>query len=125
MRISDWSSDVCSSDLGRVPDADDDRVPDTAFAHQPRHRFVDAPFLAAIGAAIAKQVLAVVHVENVIRRAVRIIIGGQPDRHRARIDLVRWEGGDLHQRRSEAHPSELQSLMRTSYAVFCLKQKTT
>src|SRR3546814_1839750 len=28
-----------------------------------------------------------------------------------------------HARRSEEHPSELQSLMRTSYAVFCLKQK--
>src|SRR3546814_8865481 len=27
--------------------------------------------------------------------------------------------------RSEEHPSELQSLMRTSYAVFCLKKKTT
>src|SRR3546814_5700361 len=26
-------------------------------------------------------------------------------------------------RRSEEHPSELQSLMRTSYAVFCLKKK--
>src|SRR3546814_2594845 len=29
------------------------------------------------------------------------------------------------QRRSEEHTSELQSLMRTSYAVFCLKKKTT
>src|SRR3546814_4977600 len=28
-------------------------------------------------------------------------------------------------RRSEEHPSELQSLMRTSYAVFCLKKNTT
>src|SRR3546814_9930530 len=27
--------------------------------------------------------------------------------------------------RSEAHTSELQSLMRTSYAVFCLKKKNT
>src|SRR3546814_10333728 len=32
-------------------------------------------------------------------------------------------GGDL-QRRSEEHTSELQSLMRISYAVFCLKKKT-
>src|SRR3546814_1241472 len=29
-----------------------------------------------------------------------------------------------HQRRSEEHTSELQSLMRISYAVFCLKKKT-
>src|SRR3546814_8655953 len=30
----------------------------------------------------------------------------------------------LHQHRSEEHTSELQSLMRISYAVFCLKKKT-
>src|SRR3546814_3253583 len=29
---------VFAQPLGRVPDADDERVPDTAFAHQPRHR---------------------------------------------------------------------------------------
>src|SRR3546814_8081073 len=31
----------------------------------------------------------------------------------------------LHHRRSEEHTSEIQSLMRISYAVFCLKKKTT
>src|SRR3546814_3461255 len=35
---------------------------------------------------------------------------------------VRW-GTRLHDERSEEHTSELQSLMRISYAVFCLKQK--
>src|SRR3546814_2651547 len=33
-------------------------------------------------------------------------------------------GHQLHHARSEEHPSELQSLMRISYAVFCLKKKT-
>src|SRR3546814_5606394 len=32
--------------------------------------------------------------------------------------------GDGHRHRSEEHTSELQSLMRSSYAVFCLKKKT-
>src|SRR3546814_6051335 len=39
----------------------------------------------------------------------------------------RIQGGALHTRldaRSEEHTSELQSLMRNSYAVFCLKKKT-
>src|SRR3546814_5989035 len=36
--------------------------------------------------------------------------------------LVAFLAGD--QRRSEEHTSELQSLMRISYAVFCLKKKT-
>src|SRR3546814_8321790 len=34
-------------------------------------------------------------------------------------------GSRCHRARSEEHTSELQSLMRISYAVFCLKQKTT
>src|SRR3546814_5021901 len=34
-------------------------------------------------------------------------------------------GGRHHDRRSEEHTSELQSLMRISYAVFCLKKKRT
>src|SRR3546814_5215436 len=33
------------------------------------------------------------------------------------------ERAAVHERRSEEHTSELQSLMRTSYAVFCLKKK--
>src|SRR3546814_3831523 len=37
----------------------------------------------------------------------------------------RPEGRTKRQSRSEEHTSELQSLMRTSYAVFCLTKKTT
>src|SRR3546814_6747249 len=40
--------------------------------------------------------------------------GGGHDEHRAQVDV-----------RSEEHTSELQSLMRISYAVFCLKNKKT
>src|SRR3546814_2840298 len=35
------------------------------------------------------------------------------------------DSGSVHETRSEEHTSELQSLMRISYAVFCLKKKTT
>src|SRR3546814_2437894 len=39
-------------------------------------------------------------------------------------DLNRlWKRGEVGARRSEEHTSELQSLMRISYAVFCLKKK--
>src|SRR3546814_10725443 len=37
--------------------------------------------------------------------------------------LLLWETGATTELRSEEHTSELQSLMRTSYAVFCLKKK--
>src|SRR3546814_1721303 len=40
--------------------------------------------------------------------------------HRARLRI----GVEPHRPRSEAHTSELQSLMRISYAVFCLKKNT-
>src|SRR3546814_7940511 len=40
-----------------------------------------------------------------------------------RFDLVTDECTDPFELRSEEHTSELQSLMRTSYAVFCLKKK--
>src|SRR3546814_4212606 len=55
--------------------------------------------------------------------------GGAFDRLRRRLDVVgvqilHLQFGDLAQLRSEEHTSELQSLMRISYAVFCLKKKT-
>src|SRR3546814_6645148 len=53
---------------------------------------------------------------------------GQPD-GKANADRPRYgrsdQGSHEFTHRSEEHTSELQSLMRTSYAVFCLKKKTT
>src|SRR3546814_2801875 len=53
--------------------------------------------------------------------------GDPPGWHPARTDLqghgARTLGAGGDRRRSEEHTSELQSLMRTSYAVFCLKKK--
>src|SRR3546814_8241305 len=37
--------------------------------------------------------------------------------------IIDWSAGWFHVKRSEEHTSELQSLMRISYAVFCLKKK--
>src|SRR3546814_6419305 len=45
------------------------------------------------------------------------------DRHSAYVALSRYRDGVQLHYRSEEHTSELQSLMRISYAVFCLKQK--
>src|SRR3546814_4687791 len=64
-------------------------------------------------------------------RAVSPQRRGDVDRRRQEIsryleeDNGKLPGGDQHQqkRRSEEHTSELQSLMRISYAVFCLKKK--
>src|SRR3546814_3964933 len=102
MRISDWSSDVCSSDLvdhldrftldvGRTLE----RTADT------RHHDL---------------IVGVRRIRNgvALRRSAATLIG------RLRKCAVAC---DQRQRRSEEHTSELQSLMRISYAVFCLKKK--
>src|SRR3546814_9586911 len=82
MRISDWSSDVCSSDLfGK-----------------------GAQGLASL-------------IEDILKKQ------GEPNAY-----IVGREAGGalvIGVRRSEEHTSELQSLMRISYAVFCLKKKKT
>src|SRR3546814_5425870 len=106
MRISDWSSDVCSSDLD-----DRDREHDHADeqADQP-HRVDDrlAAIMLGRGAVLdeAEDDLAC------------------PDRALEHSGDREQEDDELiEHRRSEEHTSELQSLMRISYAVFCLKKK--
>src|SRR3546814_7359148 len=110
MRISDWSSDVCSSDLGvhRVVDhfAKAGHVLRDAHAHRHLQHFLgqlDHAFHLR-GAAGEHHPGAHVLLET---RAAQFGL------HHLEDLLVR----------SEEHTSELQSLMRISYAVFCLKKK--
>src|SRR3546814_2673735 len=57
-------------------------------------------------------------------RIVGRLAGGQGEINRAELDEAQDRGAAVaDQRRSEEHTSELQSLMRSSYAVFCLKKK--
>src|SRR3546814_6597873 len=105
MRISDWSSDVCSSDL----------VADAAFIFgrvHPRfhHDFVDG------GRDRGRQRDA--RADRGERHDIAVVpaIAVDLDVHVVEIPL------ELRVR-SEEHTSELQSLMRNSYAVFCLKKK--
>src|SRR3546814_4657856 len=97
MRISDWSSDVCSSDLT-------DR-----FSHQ-RDRAKELTRTAWSAPGFER--------ERRSRPAVRATGAG-----RRTTPPARASGSRDRQRRSEEHTSELQSLMRISYAVFCLKKK--
>src|SRR3546814_2157253 len=104
MRISDWSSDVCSSDQG-----------DSAQSARARHCFGQRPLRCgdsrpASGARCDFPVCAA--------RGKCADRAGAADGHGLLFD--RGLPGDA---RSEEHTSELQSLMRISYAVFCLKKK--
>src|SRR3546814_4063330 len=108
MRISDWSSDVCSSDLLTATLSDIARGAETMavrLSDRARGTGQDAAMVAGA--------------------TVQSLAGLQElgDRGRALADTMAQIVGDG--ARSEEHPSELQSLMRISYAVFCLKKKTT
>src|SRR3546814_10030911 len=110
MRISDWSSDVCSSDLSFETGAVDSAaggptkviVDHLDIVKSPASRNIDKLILSAL--------------------ALQVVL-----------DLTRGRLSDIHHsfalehrdwKRSEEHTSELQSLMRISYAVFFLKKKT-
>src|SRR3546814_6478684 len=113
MRISDWSSDVCSSDLFGLVLLHDRAL----FLRQ--HLGLDL-----IDAELARNGLGgrpVVAGEHDDPQAVRAEL--PYGLRRGLLDRVRDadQAGD----RSEEHTSELQSLMRISYAVFCLKKKQT
>src|SRR3546814_5346935 len=99
MRISDWSSDVCSSDLQKGLEAGNSRF------RWPCHSY---------------------------RRWRTNLAAGQQSDASTGEQLFRYIPARLRpdaarstfRPRSEEHTSELQSLMRISYAVFCLKKKT-
>src|SRR3546814_2164338 len=111
MRISDWGSDVCSSDLAEIEKLTAQSVtitPDNLHIAEniplilPFHGDLDALREDASGAGkigTTRRGIGPAYEDKVGRRAIRL--------------------------RSEEHTSELQSLMRISYAVFCLKKKNT
>src|SRR3546814_1250863 len=120
MRISDWSSDVCSSDLEGV-------------ARFRVHRELDVttPFR-QVEAEIEREVEGAAGLASIERASLE----REAKRFAARQGyVVDWDSvAQLDDEtlvngiaqvapRSEEHTSELQSLMRISYAVFCLKKK--
>src|SRR3546814_4493382 len=108
MRISDWSSDVCSSDL--LAQSREQKV-----AAWQQILDIHAQQIYTIG--IIAQVPQPVVVANTLRNVPEEgIYNWDPG---AQFGMYRPE-----RFRSEEHTSELQSLMRISYAVFCLKKKT-
>src|SRR3546814_4987548 len=107
MRISDWSSDVCSSDLPII--------------HQPQ--------IATAGEDIVARVMRIAAERE---PCAHIGPGGGHHLHQPhctgtagdRVTATHREPGAFHAHdRSEEHTSELQSLMRISCAVFCFKKK--
>src|SRR3546814_9405328 len=120
MRISDWSSDVCSSDLGvhhRRPDLQRSRDL-VAVRHPGLDRADPARHPAAVLRAAHPRASTIRGRHAVNAHSARI------SRHAAADQVAGMRAPAVAMIRSEKQTSELQSLMRISYAVFCLKKKT-
>src|SRR3546814_1519455 len=119
MRISDWSSDVCSSDLWRDVDAIHLEAAETTRSHrvilQRRGDAGGCRELEIGNLAVEQRRSALGHDDH-----LAITLRNGTDRNFP-CDLIDEVVPFI---RSEEHTSELQSLMRISYAVFCLKKKT-
>src|SRR3546814_7225147 len=117
MRISDWSSDVCSSDLGNL---DDFRARVLHPCNAPLPQRLDLS-RHSVNAILFRNTDAFAF--EIAGKACFPLRNWQVQRRR----IARIEASHIlqHDRRSEEHTSELQSLMRIQYAVFCLTKKNT
>src|SRR3546814_10201189 len=124
MRISDWSSDVCSSDLG-FGEVDGYQAAHARLAHGNAGQLLRGLHRRLV-VGDKQELYLLAHLRDhggeaadvgLVERRVDLVEQAE----RRRVELEDRE----HQRhgRSEEHTSELQSLMRISYAVFCLKKK--
>src|SRR3546814_3098776 len=114
MRISDWSSDVCSSDLAirrrhgypsiNMPDDEETQHEWASGTSTPYPRRGSREQLPELGS-------------RAIKAGFNRLLA-DPQNHRS-VGLAHF----VDAARSEEHTSELQSLMRITYAVFCLKKK--
>src|SRR3546814_10639467 len=119
MRISDWSSDVCSSDLPLKTSPHPDcvwiplrccMIPESNVVQIKPRRLSEREAAAYLGP-VTPRTLQDWRIKGMGPAYTKL--GGR----------VAYDVADLD--RSEEHTSELQSLMRISYAVFCLKKKNT
>src|SRR3546814_10788740 len=111
VRISDWSSDVCSSDLPL------ESLRRATHSHETMQ--LNRLFFALWPSASVRRAC------HDAARELKVKLqpagyASVPDRYHITMLFL----GDQVSSRSEEHTSELQSLMRISYAVFCLKKKT-
>src|SRR3546814_1863893 len=111
MRISDWSSDVCSSDLRKCSSSLQQqqprrplKIPTVLWKLSSRAVLSPGPFFSFFAPCLSVPSISCSQSSSNSRR------------------LLTSPGRFV---RSEEHTSELQSLMRISYAVFCLKKKKT
>src|SRR3546814_9836106 len=113
LRISDWSSDVCSSDL---------HFPHVAL--DPVHRLLAGRHQAFLAALADDLHDALAQVDATAFQRHEFADAQAAGIHQFQHRAIAQDQRIADVRRSEEHTSELQSLMRISYAVSCFKKKT-
>src|SRR3546814_7947389 len=114
MRISDWSSDVCSSELFQWRLGSHCRC-------RPVNGWSD---LALAGCGLGfRTAFGFGGPTHLFPRPAGYLVSHRQGPYQYQVRLPFWCRGGAD--RSEEHTSELQSLMRISYAVFCLNKKIT
>src|SRR3546814_2854649 len=123
MRISDWSSDVCSSDLFDRNRNADIRAGEAEYPVLRPRRISCRKGHESLGICLNHKIVdgdldrsAIIHPLPEFQHPLDINVRRQIE---MRNRLFRFN------ERSEEHTSELQSLMRISYAVFCMKKNMT
>src|SRR3546814_4427087 len=114
MRISYWSSDVCSSDLEHLDDLDLNPILAKVDAPDDQRRFSLTKWRNPVPDSLDAQMM---------KDARAVFERGEKMQLTYTVRNTHRAVGTRLSARSEEHPSELQSLMRISYAVFCLKNK--
>src|SRR3546814_5435388 len=120
MRISDWSSDVCSSDLEEM-----ELLGSLPLQFDPGTSWCYSMSTDVCGAIV--EVVSGVPLDEFFEREIFGPLKMPDTSFWVEGDdrCARFTTNHLFFGRSEEHTSELQSLMRISYAVFCLKKKNT
>src|SRR3546814_3334677 len=114
MRISDWSSDVCSSDLAEATRRAVRAWGLEVLCKNPRH------YSSSLTAVMVPPGTSADHFRKVTLEHFDMSLGSGLSQVAAKVFRI-GHLGDLNDR-SEEHTSELQSLMRISSAVFCFKK---
>src|SRR3546814_7116295 len=132
MLISDWSSDVCSSDLSRILQNIRQKIDGKRQVVLQYTRIIGRRLMRGMGIEMPADVFDFFR-DGARRAALRALERHMFEQMRnavlARAFMARAgihpdaDRNGFEMRRSEEHTSELQSLMRISYAVFCLKKK--
>src|SRR3546814_1712998 len=140
MRISDWSSAVCSSDLQQVDHRGSSHLveqcdgggPTGCDVHAGRARDLLEMVMPTAGGATREHSAVNGHGDKARQQCHLVVAGHGADCVEPAFGGDRCEAGRHHfldganvaRCRAEEHTSELQSLLRISYAVFCLTKKT-